>query len=362
MRTSQRRIDPGVAQQLLSDPHRFEFFQALRILERLYIRQGDRPGEVVAQRLRFGTSMSLGFPASQIESAAAFSRDGTALDRDSAVEHAITMEELGEIHIVPGFMGMLGSHGVLPLHYTEALGERETYQRDRTPRAFLNIFGNRAVALHYAAWKKHRLALQYELDGDERFLPLVLSLAGMGMKGLRGRMEGNGSDVFDHAVAHYAGAIRQRPLSATMLQRILSDYFRAPLRVQQFVGAWYRVPDAQQTQLGVGNAALGSTALAGNRVWQRDLKMRIWIGPLDRAKFDDFLPGRSGAKALAKWLTLLTGSTLEYEVCLSLKPKYLNGIGLDENTGCQLGFDSYLCSRPPEAPRSDTRYGIHTLQ
>lgn len=363
MRTAKRRIDPGVAQQLLAGPQRFEFFQALRILERLFIRQGGRSGDVVSRNLRFGTSMSLGFPASQIESARAYSRDGTALDRDSAVEHAITMEELGEVHLTPAFMGMLGNHGVLPLHYTETLGERETYQRDRAARGFLDIFGNRAVALHYAAWKKHRLGLQYELDGDKQFLPLVLALAGLGLSGLRGRMRGSDDgDVFDHAVAHYAGAVRQRPLSAMMLQRILSDYFDVPVRVEQFVGAWYRVPDAQQTRLGVGNAALGSTALAGNRVWQRDLKMRLWVGPLDRAQFDDFLPGRSAAKALAKWLTLLTGSILEYEVCLSLKPRHLRGIGLGSDGGCELGFDSYLCSRPPQAPRSDTRYGIHTLQ
>lgn len=363
MRTAKRRVDPGVAQQLLAGPQRFEFFQALRILERLFIRQGDPSGEVVPRRLRFGSSMSLGFPASQIESVQAYSGDGIALDRDAAVEHAVTMEELGRVHLTPAFMGMLGAHGVLPLHYTEALAERETYQRDRTARAFLDIFGNRAVAQHYAAWKKYRPGLQYELDGEERFLPLVLALAGMGGKGLRGRMRGSGEgDVFDHAVAHYAGAIRQRPLSAMMLQRILADYFNVPMRVEQFVGAWYAVPEAQQTRLGVGNAALGSTALAGSRVWQRDLKMRLWVGPLERVQFDDFLPGRGAARALAKWLTLLTGSTLEYEVCLSLKPDHLGGIALAADGGCQLGFDSYLCSRPPPAPRSDTRYGIHTLQ
>ncbi|MEG3183974.1 type VI secretion system baseplate subunit TssG [Novilysobacter erysipheiresistens] len=362
MRTPQRRIDPGVAQQLLARPHRFEFFQALRILERLFVRQGVKPVDVVPQRLRFGTSMSLGFPASEIESAQAFSSDGTALDRDSAVEHAVTMEDLGEVRLTPAFMGLLGSHGVLPLHYTETIASRELYQRDRTARAFLDIFSNRAVALHYAAWKKHRLALQYELDSNERFMPLVLSLSGLGMKSLRGRMHDGDGDVFDQAVAHYAGAIRQHPVSARMLQQILRDYFAVPLRVEQFVGAWYPVPESQRTRLGMGNAALGSTALAGERVWQRDLRMRLWVGPLDRAQFDDFLPGGRAAKGLAKWLTLLTGSCLEYEVCLSLKPEHVRGVGLSKDSGARLGFDSFVCSRPPTESRSDTRYGIHTLQ
>lgn len=361
MRTAQRRIDPGVAQQLLARPQRFEFFQALRILERLFARQGVKPDEVLPGRLRFRNSMSMGFPAGEIESAQAFSSDGTELDRDAAVEHAVTMEDLGEVHLTPSFIGLLGSHGVLPLHYTETLASREVYQRDRAARAFLDMFSNRAVALHYAAWKKHRLAFQYELDSNERFLPLVMSLAGLGLPGLRNRLhEGEGA-VFDQAVAHYAGAIRQRPVSAVMLQRVLSDYFAVPLRVESFVGAWYPVPAAQRTRLGVGNAALGSTALAGERVWQRDLRMRLWFGPLDRTRFDQLLPGGSAAKALARWLTLLTGASLEYEVRLSLKPEHLRGASLGAG-GVRLGFDSYLCSSPPESPRSDTRYGIHTLQ
>lgn len=372
MPSAKRRVDPGVAQQLLAQPHRFEFFQALRVLERLFARQGVKPADVVSGKLRFKNSMSLGFPASEIESAQAFSKDGLALDREAAIEHAVTMEELGEVHLTPAFMGLLGVTGALPLHYTETLGERETYQRDRAARAFLDVFSNRAVALHYAAWKKNRLALQYELDRNERFLPLVLSLAGVGQKALRGRMVDGEGDVFDQAIAHYAGGIRQHPVSAMFLQRLLADYFGVAVQVEQFVGAWYAVPEQQRTRLGVGNAALGSTALAGARVWQRDLRMRLWVGPLDREHFDDFLPGGSAALALAKWLTLLTGACLEYEIRLTLKAKHVRGIQLgdgiglssapDEGGGARLGWDSYVCSRPSPEPRSDTCYDIHTLQ
>lgn len=362
MRTPQRRLDPGVAQQLLARPQRFGFFQAMRILERLFVRQGIPPGEVVARRVRFRNSTALGFAPGEIEDVAAFSADGSVLDRDAAVEHAVTMEALGEVHLTPAFMGLLGTHGALPLHYTETLNERETFGRDRAARAFLDIFSNRAVALHYAAWKRYRLGFQYELDREERFLPLVLALSGLGMESLRGRMRGGDGAVFDQAIAHYAGVIRQQPVSAAGLQQVLAGYFRVPLEVEQFVGAWYPVPQAQRTRLGVGNAALGSTALAGGRVWQRDLRMRLWIGPLDRADFDDFLPGGQAAAALAKWLTLLTGSSLEYEVRLVLRAEHVRGVGLGPQGSARLGFDSYLCSRPATGARSDTTYGINTLQ
>ena len=363
MRTPQRRLDPGVAQQLLSTPHRFGFFQAMRVLERLFARQGVPAGEVVARRIRFRNSLALGFAPGEIEAAVAYSADGTALDRAAAVAHAITMEELGEVHVTPAFMGLLGSHGALPLHYTETINERETYGRDRAARAFLDIFSNRALALHYAAWKRYRLGFQYELDREERFLPLVLSLAGLGMESLRGRMRTGDGALFDQAIAHYAGLVRRRPVSASTLQQVLGGYYRVSLRVEQFVGAWYPVPQSQRTRLGTGNAVLGRTALAGERVWQRDLRMRLWIGPLDRGAFEGFLPGGEAATALAKWLTLLAGGSLEFEVRLVLCAEDVQGIALGTGTGkgARLGFDSYLCSRPSNVPRSDTCYEINTL-
>lgn len=362
MSTAKRRIDPGVAQQVLSEPHRFEFFQAMRVLEHMFTRQGVAQRDVVPTRLRFGNSLSLGFPASEIEQAVGYDEQGIALETAEAIEAAVTALEISEVRVTPAFSGLLGVAGVLPLHYTETIAQREIYQRDRTARAFLDMFTNRAVAQHYAAWKKYRLHVQYEFDRRERFLPLILSLAGVGLHALRDRMVDGESDVFDQAIAHYAGGIRQHPVSAVFVQRILSDYFQAPLRVEQFVGAWYVVPEQQRTRLGQSNAQLGATALAGERVWQRDLRLRLWVGPLDRERFQRFLPGGSAARALAKWLTLLTGSTLEYEVRLILRQDEVQGVRMDEHNGARLGWDSYLCSRPADSDRSDTRYHIHTLQ
>ena len=362
MPSAKRRIDPGVAQQLLAAPHRFGFFQALRILETLFVRQGMKPGEVVARKLRFKNTLAIGFPASEIEASVAYGNDGAVLDRDESIDQAVTTEQLAEVHITPAFTGLLGAQGALPLHYTERLAERELIHRDRAARAFLDLFTNRAVALHYAAWKKYRVPLQYELERNERFLPLVLALVGLGQRALRDRMDDGDGKVFDQAIAHYAGGVCQRPVSATTLQRILRDYFSVPLRIEQFVGTWYAVPETQRTRLGMSNATLGSTALAGGRVWQRDLRMRIWIGPLDREQFDDFLPGGKAALGLAKWLTLLTGSCLEYEVRLTLKAEHVTGMRMSPSAGARLGWDSYVCSKPAQEPRSDTSYGIHTLQ
>src|SRR5690606_12020509 len=109
----------------------------------------------------------------------------------------------------------------------------------------------------------------------------------------------------------------------------------------------------------------------GERVWQRDLRVCLWIGPLRRSEFDAFLPGGAANRALSKWLALLTGSSLEYRVRLVLAPGDVRGIALGgdegeggsegEGAGARLGFDSYLCSRPATAPRSDTCYEVQAL-
>ena len=362
MRPAKRRVDPGVVQQLFDEPYRFEYFQAMRVIEQLFHHQGMAAADEIPRRVRFRSNLSLGFPASEIESVEVWNTEGEALERAAAVEHAIATESIGGIRITPNFMGMLGVGGALPLHYSEMLHEREVYGRDRAAREFLDIFTSRILALHYAAWKKYRLALQYELDRRERFLPLVLSLTGMGLPGLRDRMADGQGDVFDQAIAYYAGGVRQRPVSAAFLQQMLSDYFSVQVGVEQFVGAWYQVPPDQTTRLGMANARLGADALAGDRVWQRDLRLRLMIGPLSRERFDAFLPGGDAAQALKKWLTLLTGSCLEYEVRLVLKAEDVRGAGLGDGQGARLGWDSYVCTRPSDTARSDAGYGIHTLQ
>ncbi|MGO1540979.1 MAG: type VI secretion system baseplate subunit TssG [Luteimonas sp.] len=362
MRPAKRRIDPGLIQQLLAEPHRFGFFQAMRLIEQLFQHQGVGGKDAVALRVRFRNTLSLAFPAAELEQVEARSAGGEALALAADIEDALQAEGIGDITITPAFMGLLGALGALPTHYTEFLGERETYHRDRAARAFLDMFTSRALALHYEAWKKYRLPMQYELDRRERFLPLVLSLSGVGTDGLRDRLSEGDGGVFDQAIAHYAGAVRQRPVSARLLRQILSDYFGVGVGLEQFVGAWYQVPEAQTSRLGVANAGLGTTALAGDRVWQRDLRMRLLVGPLDRDRFDDFLPGGSAAAALEKWLTLLTGSCLEYEVRLVLRAEDVRGVGIGDGHGARLGWDSYVCTRPAETARSDAGYGIHTLQ
>jgi type VI secretion system protein ImpH len=360
MRTPQRRFEPSVIERLFEQPYRFQFFQAVRMLE-LWLKKNGLPREgAVASFLRFQNSLSLNFPASQLE---AMDTEPRALAKDSAaLGEALRRGELKYIRITPAFMGFLGTAGALPAHYTERVAAHALYERDDGPRAFLDTFSNRTLALFYEAWRKYRLELQYEIDGKDRFLPLLLSMAGLGNHALRHRLSDGGEGVLDESVGYFAAAMRHRPASAAMIGKVLSDYFGEPINVTQFIGAWYDVPPTQQTTLGGTNAQLGMSALVGGRVWQRDLRMRLTVGPLDRAGFDAFLPGGLAARALAKMLTMFTGLTLEYEVHIVLRAPDVDGVTLsEERHGGRLGWDSFLCTAPETRDRDDLRYELATV-
>lgn len=365
MQTAQRRIDPGVVERLLDEPHRFEFFQAVRLLETWFAKHdaprhaASRPGEIVARRIGFRNTLSLGFPPSEIERAQSYDAAGAALKDDVRRNAALEAGALSRVELTPAFFGLLGGQGALPLHYTEQIIAREQLKRDHAAHAFFDVFSNRATALFYSAWKKYRLPLHYELDRDERYLPLLLALAGVSNDDARSTVQQGRGALLDEAIAGYALAARHRPVSAAYLQRTLSEYFRVPIRVEQFVGKWYDVPPDQLSVLGDVNVTLGATALVGERVWQRDMRARLVVGPLTKRDYEAFLPGGERAIALERMLTLLAGVTLEYEVSLVLRRAEVGASVL--GAGARLGWDAFLCTREAGRDRADARYELHVI-
>ncbi|NMF87893.1 type VI secretion system baseplate subunit TssG [Aromatoleum petrolei] len=355
MRAALGRFDPGVIEQLVEAPYRFEFFQAVRLLDGLFRGEdsGRRHGaDVLSERIRFRNTLHQGFAPAEIEALDAWPDDG---DGNDGPRRWRTVE------ITPYAIGLLGVHGALPAHYTERISERERIHRDRAARALLDIFANRAVAQFYLAWKKYRLPLQYESDRRNRFLPLVLAVAGLGFDALRERMRDGPGRIEDEAIARVATLLSQRPLSARALERILSGHFRVPVRVEQFVGAWYALPDDQRTTLGGCNALLGRTALSGERVWQRNLRVKIHVGPLAGADYYAFLPGGESAAALAKLLQLATGHQFEYEVRPCLRAADVRPAALGAAMTPRLGCDAFLASRLSSRDRDDAVYSPGAL-
>jgi type VI secretion system protein ImpH len=146
-------------------------------------------------------------------------------------------------------------------------------------------------------------------------------------------------------------------MSAAYLRRILTGYFRVPIRVEQFVGKWCDLPHGQLTRPAQMNATLGATTLTGMRIWQRNMRIRLIVGPLSKRDYEDFLPGAGHALALKRLLMLLSGVTLEYEVLLVLRRADVGAACL--GAGARLGWDAFLRTQDERRDRGELRYELH---
>jgi type VI secretion system protein ImpH len=286
-------------QELFDEPYRFDFFQAVRLIERIFPDKQSVGGHALPDQesVRFRTKLSLDFPASQINSITQ-----TVDDR--------TGQEKNEMLI--NFMGMLGTGGVLPMHYTELAIDRIRY-RDTAMWAFLDIFTHRSVSLFFRAWMKYRFPVGYERGNDD-FTSYLFDFAGLGTPGLHGRMS-----LDDESILPYTGLISQKPHSKNAVENIISDYFSIPATIIQFFGQWLDLSKGDQTFLGKANNALGRRSIAGTKVWDQQSKFRVKLGPMSLQHFTAFLPTGSAYKPLRALIRFITGQEFDFDLQLELK-------------------------------------------
>lgn len=324
------RTAPALAEELEREPFAFEFFQAVRLL-RMW------RGRVDGDAVRFATPISLEFPASELQSY----EPATAPDQPA--------------RMVVNFMGLTGPSGVLPSHYTASLIERRIRHRDVSAQRFLDLFNHRLISLFYRAWEKHHFYVAHERHEPAGFQQYLLDLVGLGTASLRGR---NAAGVADATVCHLAGQIGRRPRSATAIAAVVGEAFAVPARVLSFHGRWLRLGEAHRTRLGGRNSSVGE-GLIGDRVWDVQSSCRLRLGPLDLARFGDFLPGGAAHTPLARLVRFLVGLALEVELQLVLRRDEVPALRLGSG-GARLGWTTWLTSRPLTHDPDDVVLAIGT--
>jgi type VI secretion system protein ImpH len=318
----------SLKQQFLEEPYRFDFFQAVRLLAQVYPDQKAVGGAGLPNEepVRFRSNVTLDFPPSEIQ---------------RATEGRDELTDKERLEMVINFMGMVGSSGVLPIHYTELVLDRIRH-RDTAMWAFLDIFTHRAASMFFRAWAKYRFPIAYE-RGDDEFTSYLFDLAGLGTPGLRGRM---GFD--DEALLPYVGLISQKPHSASALASTLADFFGVKARVIQFFGQWLNLTKSDITHLGQKNSSLARTALIGDRVWDQQSKFRVKLGPLPFTKFQAFLPTGTAHKPLRSLIRFMSGLEYDFDVQLSLQAKQVPGLILTTRAVRRpmLGWTTWLKTAP----------------
>jgi type VI secretion system protein ImpH len=306
---------------------RFEFFQAVRLLERM---ETDRKpvGYFVppaSEAIRFASLASLSFPPSQLYS----------LDR----------EDGGRLRLVVQFMGLCASITILPNAYTEYL-LLQIRNKDLAMRDFFDIFNHRMISLFYRGWEKYRFFVGVEASHADGLSPRLMDFLGLGTTGLQDRNE-----IPDRALIAYSGLLGRHTKSPGSLKQILEDYFEVPVTIEQFAGTWRSLPPGNRTIFGGPNRAsqqLGLGAVVGDEVWEHHGRIRIRIGPLDFDDYRSFLPGPGAYNDLKAWVRYFSSGQFEAEVQLILKRNDVPqcALGLRGREESRLGLVSWLKTKP----------------
>lgn len=343
MSSSSWRKNITVIDKLISSPNQFSFKQAVRVLQRCNSfdnLQQHTASQAVglfmppqAECVRFTSRQSLSFPSCEIAN----------------VGYAQKQNELNkQWKMEVNFIGLTGSQGVLPYHYTETLLKRLKV-KDKNMQVFFDLFNHRTTSLFYQASIKYSAALQYEqsqLDKKRKqddFTKMLLSLVGLGTDHLSNRLYNK-----DESLLYYAGLFTNQVRSASGLKQIISSHFQLPVTIKEFVGQWQELIDDVRTRLPFDgekgqNNQLGKNTMLGKKGWFSQGKIEIILGPLNKQQLQKFTPGTPLLKALDEMVRLYLGFEQDYRFILQVQKKDMpNNTKLSGNTAPVLGWTTTL--------------------
>jgi len=295
MARSHRKSATTVKDVLLKEPYRFEFHQAVKLLEYLH------------------------------PEAAPFGEAGTLTSEVVVVKSRIYLESMAsDIYSLEGgqkgekqqyvlninFMGIAGIQGPLPYPYTEMLIQRMR-SGDKSLKDFLDIFNHRFASILHRIRKQYLISLNTHAPEKIDVAVALRSFIGINQKSLQNRLH-----VPDRSLFDYAGLFWSHPHSAVGLASILKSYFRIPIRVEKCVGRWRPIEKEEQTKIGSTGQwqKLGQGAALGVRAWDQMGHFRLHLGPLTPQELDLFLPNGKAYDRLCDLTRLYVGPLLDFSI------------------------------------------------
>ena len=353
MDTSSRLQVYPVITKLLEDPKRFDFVQALRLLELTdALRKRSDAIKIVRQpstaasrlKARFVNDVSVNFPVASITSA--------VVGKDYIVKFTVSV------------FGLTGAVGVLPYSYSY-LVNLSLADKNFALRSFLDIFQNRAVHNFYLASSKYRIVISYDRGtfGDlDKFKASIESFVGLSFEGTKNKLK-----IPDEHLLYYAGFFSSSHKTIYALETILHEELGMKVSIIPFTGRWIKLDAADQTQLPYsfnrGNYnLLGKEVVVGERVWSVQNSFRILIGPIKKHQIYGLLPQQSDERKIKDIVEVYCGKEYEYEIQLSVEaisvPYSQLSNASESPYDTRLGQTSWLISSPSLINRSDAIFRV----
>ncbi len=339
------KTNASVIDRLLRQPHRFAFFQAIRLLlasggaARLGAPGGELGGmsNVHEEPIRFHSLPALEFPPAEIVSI-----DAPASGPNS--------EEI-PLEVKVAFWGLIGPAAALPNHYTQTVIDRSRH-KDYALRDFLDLFAHRQLSFFYRGWEKHYVAAGFERAAkqgrasDDPLRDALLAIIGRGVSSVQDRLE-----VTDDTCIYYGGAFVDRPC-AESLRQIVEDALELPTKILSLFGQWLLLPESERSRMGAidGHSRLGTDTMLGERTWDPTSKFRIRLGPVGWHDFQRLMPTGPDLVPICQLIRSYVGCEFAFDLQLILladqiPPCHLNSDG--DAVDPHLGWNTWLCSRPP---------------
>ena len=343
------RGEASLKDWVVAEGYRFEFLQAVRLLEAIAARehQEKQPKNAGAE--------AEAAPYVPLATGPDFEREAVRLR--AAVHFKFPPREVDSIHQAPrgkrtpereaghdrrelfaNFFTLAGARSPLPDWVAELLLEQERIG-DSSLRDFLDIFHHRLLALHYRVQLTHRPWLDPKLlaspsEGEagavrarNTMARYLLSFAGAGIPELQNRMP-----VGDEELLPFAGMQWQNPRSQAGLNRLVEHTFKIKTQVRQRIGIWRTVEPEDRTRIAglrparvkgepvtAVNNVLGRTTVLGSRVWDAQGRFDLVLGPISFDKAQQFLPGENNHERLKALLRFYAGDMFTVKLIVLVK-------------------------------------------
>ncbi|MFP6559554.1 type VI secretion system baseplate subunit TssG [Paraburkholderia sp. B3] len=256
----------------------------------------------------------------------------------------------GKLRIRLFGLGMLGPNGPLPIHVTEIAREREEHRRDPTLSKFLDIFHHRSLTLLYRAWALAQSTLSLDRPEHDRFSLYVASLSGFP------RRQDRPWPLPAHARLSAAPHLVREARNPEGLRNALANYFGVPVEIEEFVPHWMSLSPESCSVMGEHRASsfIGTGAVLGQQVLDRQYRLCIVMGPLDLADYLRFIPQGEDLLRLIEWVRAFVSEEYDWELELQIKPQSAPPAVM--GGPAQLGWSGWLGQSPDGKPITGMRF------
>lgn len=233
-------------------------------------------------------------------------------------------------------VGLLSINSPLPRHLIEYIFERVHLHGDRSWFEFINFLQSRSLYLFYKSWDMAQNFNALDSHRTQQFDKFIASFIGLNTYSLHK----NQHDIDIKDKLYFAGFYLNEAKSAKNITQLLSAYFNVPVNVLQNIGNWHQVDKESQTAIGKVQFRLGEGLLIGDKVYDKQNKFRLIIGPINLDTYKLFLKNGLYFKKLKAWMDFLAFSDFDWDCQLVLLRQEVPSIHL--NATNQIGQTAWL--------------------